>query len=36
MQLITFIALEKCKKECHMLETIMVEGLEIKIAQFPD
>ena len=37
IQLITFIALEKCEKECTMLEVILVKGfcpLKIKISQF--
>ena len=37
--LITFIALEKCEKECSMLEIILVQGfcpLKIKITQFPN
>ena len=36
---INFIALEKCKKECNMIEIILVWGfcqLKIKITQFPD
>jgi len=35
----TFIALEKCEKECNMLEIILVQGfrpLKIKITQFPN
>ena len=35
--LFTFIALEKCKKECNMLKIILVQGfcpLKIKITQF--
>ena len=38
LQPITFIALEKCEKECTMLEIILVQGffpLKIKITQFP-
>ena len=34
---VTFIALEKCEKECNMLETILVQGfcpLKIKLTQF--
>ena len=34
-----FIALEKCEKECNMLEIILVQGfcsLKIKITQFPN
>jgi len=36
--LITFIAIEKCEKECNMLEIILVQGFcppKIKISQFP-
>ena len=39
IQLITFKALEKCEKECNMLEIILVQGfcpLKIKISQFPN
>ena len=39
VQLITFIALEKCEKECNKLEIILVQGfcpLKIKITQFPN
>ena len=37
LQLSTFIALEKCEKECNMLEIILVQGpLKIKITQFPN
>ena len=39
MYYINFIALEKCEKECNMLENILVQGfcpLKIKITQFPD
>ena len=35
----SFIALEKCKKGCNMLEIILVQGfcpLKIKITQFPN
>ena len=38
MELITFIALEKCEKECNMPEIILVRcfcPLKIKITQFP-
>ena len=40
IQLITlnFIALEKCEKECKMLEILLIQSvcpLKIKIAQFP-
>ena len=37
--LITSIALEKCKKECDIVEIILVQGfcpLKIKITQYPD
>ena len=33
-----FIAIEKCEKECNMLEIILVQGFcppKIKISQFP-
>ena len=36
--LITFIAIEKCEKECNMLEIILVQRFcppKIKISQFP-
>ena len=36
--LITSLALEKCKKECNILEIILVQGfcpLKIKVSQFP-
>ena len=39
IQLITFIALKTCEKECNMLEVILVKGfcpLKIKISQFPN
>ena len=39
IELNTSIAPEKCKKECGMLEIILVQGfcpLKIKITQFPD
>ena len=35
----TFIALEKCNKECQIIEIILVQGfcpLKIKISQFPN
>ena len=39
IQLITFIALEKCKRGCNMLDIILVQGfcpLKIKVIQFPN